>query len=61
MIPETIMLRCIANCLETSRYHASKNNRPDADWWHGRAEAFAQRLVDAPAPKTLSVWSDVRH
>jgi hypothetical protein len=49
------MLRCIANCLETSRYYASKSNRPDADWWHARAEVFAQRLVDAPAPKTLSV------
>jgi hypothetical protein len=61
MILETVMLRCIANCLETSRYYASKCNRPDADWWHGRAEAFAQRLVDAPARKTLSVRSDVTH
>jgi hypothetical protein len=45
MIPESIMLRCIANCLETSRYYASKGNRPLADWWHDRARAFAYRLV----------------
>ncbi len=43
MIPEFIMLRCIANCLETSRYYASKGNRPLADWWHDRAKVFAQR------------------
>jgi hypothetical protein len=30
-IPESIMLRCIANCLETSQYYASKGNRPLAD------------------------------
>jgi hypothetical protein len=45
MIPESIMLRCIANCLETSRYYASKGNRPLADWWDGRAKVFAQRLA----------------
>jgi hypothetical protein len=28
MIPASIMLRCIANCLETSRYYVSKGNRP---------------------------------
>ena len=39
------LLRCIANCLETSRYYASKGNRPLADWWHDRAEAFAHRLA----------------
>jgi len=43
MIPESIMLRCTANCLETSRYYASKSNRPLADWWHDRAKVFAQR------------------
>jgi len=45
MIPETVMLRCIANCLETSRYYASKGNRPLADWWHDRAKAFAHGLA----------------
>ena len=45
MIPESIMLRCIANCLETSRYYASKGNRPLADWWHDRAEVVARRLA----------------
>jgi hypothetical protein len=45
MIPESIMLRCIANCLETSRYYASRGNRPLADWWHDRAKGFAQRLA----------------
>jgi hypothetical protein len=39
------MLRCIANCLETSRHHASKGNRPLADWWHDRAKLFAHRLA----------------
>jgi hypothetical protein len=45
MIAKSIMLRCIANCLETSRYHSSKGNRPLADWWHDRAKAFAHRLA----------------
>jgi hypothetical protein len=45
MIPESIMLRCIANCLETSRHHASKGNRPLANWWHDRAKLFARRLA----------------
>jgi hypothetical protein len=45
MIPESIMLRCIANCLETSRYYASKGNRPLADWWDDRAKVFAHRLA----------------
>jgi len=44
MTPE-IMLRCIANCLETSRYYATKGNRPLADWWHDRAKVFARRLA----------------
>jgi hypothetical protein len=45
MISESIMLRCIANCLETSQYYASTGNRPLADWWHDRAKVFAQRLT----------------
>jgi hypothetical protein len=44
MIPDSVMLRCIANCLETSQYYASKGNRLLADWWHDRAEAFADKL-----------------
>jgi len=45
MISESIMLRCIANCLETSRYYARKGDGPLADWWHDRAGAFAHRLA----------------
>jgi hypothetical protein len=45
MIPETVLVRCIANCLETSRYYASKGNRPLADWWDDRAKVFAHRLA----------------
>ena len=46
MMPETVLVRCIANCLETSRYYASKGNRPLADWWDDRAKAFAYRLAN---------------
>ena len=45
MIPETVLVRCIANCLETSRYYASEGNRPLADWWDDRAKVFAHRLT----------------
>jgi len=45
MISETVILRCIDNCLETSRYYASKGNRPLADWWGDRAKVFADRLA----------------
>jgi hypothetical protein len=51
MIAESIMLRCIANCLETSRYYASKGNRPLAD--HDRAKVFANRLTSPPNDKKL--------
>lgn len=44
MIADSTTLRCIANCLETSRYYAGKGNRQLADWWHDRAKVFAQRL-----------------
>jgi hypothetical protein len=30
--------------LETSRYYASKGNRPLAEWWRERAEVFSHRL-----------------
>ena len=53
MIAESIALRCIANCLETSRYYASKGNRPLADWWHDRAKVFAHRLASPPNDKEL--------
>jgi hypothetical protein len=43
MIPETVMLRCIDSCLETSRYY--KGNRPLADWWDDHAKMFADRLA----------------
>jgi hypothetical protein len=45
MLAEPIMLHCIANCLETSRYYATKGNRPLADWWSDRAKVFAHRLA----------------
>jgi hypothetical protein len=43
-ISETVVLRCIANCLETSQFYAGKGNRALADWWHDRADMFADRL-----------------
>ena len=59
MIPKSIMLRCIANYLETSRYYASKGNRPLADWWHDRAKVFAHRLAALPNDKKL--FADMLH
>jgi hypothetical protein len=44
MISETVILRCIDSCLETSGFYASKGNRPLADWWDNRAKVFAHRL-----------------
>jgi len=44
-IPESVVLRCIANCLETSQFHAGKGNRALADWWHDRADMYADRLA----------------
>jgi len=57
MIPETIMLRCIDSCLETSRYYASKGNRPLADWWDDRAKLFAHRLVTKSEGKPKSTYA----
>ena len=45
MIPESDLLRCIANCLETSQYYVGKGNRLSADWWHDRANMYADRLA----------------
>ena len=45
MISESIVRRCIASCLETSQYHLGKGNRPLADWWHDRADMYADRLA----------------
>jgi hypothetical protein len=45
MIPESHMLRCIANCLETSQYYVAMGNRSSADWWHDRANMYADRLA----------------
>jgi hypothetical protein len=45
MISESVMLRCIANCLETSEYHVGKGNRASANWWHDRANMYADRLA----------------
>jgi hypothetical protein len=44
MISESIVLRCIASCLETSQYHVGKGNRPLAKWWHDRADMYVDRL-----------------
>jgi hypothetical protein len=43
-ISESVVLRCIASCLETSEYYVGKGNRPFADWWHNRADMYADRL-----------------
>jgi hypothetical protein len=45
MLSESIMLRCIASCLETSQYYVGTGNRPLADWWHDRANMYADRLA----------------
>ena len=45
MIPESIVLRCIAGCLETSQYYVRQGNRPLADWWHERADMYADKLA----------------
>jgi hypothetical protein len=39
------LLRCIASCLETSQYYVGKGNRASADWWHDRANLYADRLA----------------
>jgi hypothetical protein len=44
-IPESIVLTCIADCLEKSRYYVREGNRPLADWWHDRADVYADRLA----------------
>jgi hypothetical protein len=44
MISESVVLRCIASCLETSEYYVGRGNRPLADWWHDRADIYADRL-----------------
>jgi hypothetical protein len=44
-LPESVVLRCIANCLETSQFYAGKGNRALADWWHDRADMCAHRLA----------------
>jgi len=44
-ISESVVLRCIANCLETSQFHVGKGNRALADWWHDRADMYADRLA----------------
>jgi hypothetical protein len=45
MISESTMLRCIANCLETSEFYVGKGDRASADWWHNRANMYAARLA----------------
>jgi hypothetical protein len=40
-LPESVMLRCIANRLETSQFYAGKGNRALADWWHDRADMYS--------------------
>jgi hypothetical protein len=45
MISESTLLRCIANCLETSQFYVGKGDRASADWWHDRANMFADGLA----------------
>jgi hypothetical protein len=44
-IPESVVLRRIANCLETSQFHTGEGNRALANWWHDRADMYADRLT----------------
>jgi hypothetical protein len=39
------LLRCIASCLETSQFYVGKGNRASAEWWHDRANMYADRLA----------------
>jgi len=45
MLSEPVILRCIASCLETSEFYVGKGIRTAADWWHNRADAYADRLA----------------
>jgi hypothetical protein len=58
MISEPVMLRCIANCF---------GNGASADWWHDRANMFADRLAARRQINALLVrqgyvasWRDFR-
>jgi hypothetical protein len=37
---------CMASAwqTETSKYYGDKGDRPLADWWHDRADLYADRL-----------------
>jgi hypothetical protein len=49
-IPESVLLRCIASCLETADYYVSKGDRPSADWWHRRADMYAEWVATYQLP-----------
>jgi hypothetical protein len=57
-IPKSVVLRCIANYLETSEFYAGKGNRALADWWHDRAEIYAERIATY---RELSQLTTQRH
>jgi hypothetical protein len=44
-LPESVVLRCVASCVETSEYYAGKGNHSLAGWWFDRAEMCADRLT----------------
>jgi hypothetical protein len=59
-IPKTVLLRCIASCLETSDHYIGKGDRPSADWWHRRADTYAEWLATcqlSPLRKADGRWS----
>lgn len=47
MLPnnETVLLTQIAECLEQARGQVGRGNRPLADWWHSRADMYADSLA----------------
>lgn len=42
---ESILLKHVADCLEEAQAYVGKGNRPLADWWHSRADMYADSLA----------------
>jgi len=54
MLSESTMLRCIANCLETSQFYVGKGDRASAGWWNDRANMLADGLAAARQTNALA-------
>jgi hypothetical protein len=56
-VSESILLKHIAACLEEARVCVGKGNRPLADWWHSRADMYADSLAMYRAVEKLATES----